>query len=123
MDENATGPGDATLDYKPEAGTVVCRDCGPVPPGQPKWDAHNETGNSAFQNDARNAYYMMVKWIATNNASYADAAEGVIDAWSGNLTGTYILTSLVPPRVSQQHCTYLYTLELCHCSHLTLCLP
>lgn len=96
MDENATGPGDATLDYKASAGTVVCRDCGPVPPGKPKWDAHNETGNNEFQNDARNAYYMMVKWIATNNASFADAAEGVIDAWSGNLTGTYII-----PRVSQ----------------------
>ena len=89
MDENATGPGDATLDYKPSAGTVVCRDCGPAPPGQPKWDAHNETGNNEFMDDARNAYYMMVKWIATNNTSYADAAEAVIDAWSGQLTGSY----------------------------------
>lgn len=121
MDENATGPGDATLDYKPSAGTVVCRDCGPAPPGQPKWDAHNETGNNEFMDDARNAYYMMVKWIATNNTSYADAAEGVIDAWSGNLTGTYIIPHAACLSVALY--AYVRTLELRHRSHLTLCLP
>ena len=88
MDPSATGTGDATLGYKPSPGPVVCRDCGPAPPGQPPWDAHNETGNNAFQSDARAAYYLMVKWIATSNSSYADAAEGVIDAWSAQLTGT-----------------------------------
>ena len=87
MDPSATGTGDATLGYKPSPGPVVCRDCGPAPPGQPPWDAHNETGNNAFQSDARAAYYLMVKWIATSNSSYADAAEGVIDAWSAQLTG------------------------------------
>ena len=92
MDKNAVGPGDATLDYKPSPGPVVCRDCGPAPPGAPPWDAHNETGNGPFSQDARTAYYLMVKWIATNNASYADAAERVIDAWSAQLTGTYNYT-------------------------------
>jgi hypothetical protein len=89
MDKDAVGPGDATLEYKPSPGAVVCRDCGPAPPGAPPWDAHNETGNGPFSQDARTAYYMMVKWIATNNTSYADAAEAVIDAWSGQLTGSY----------------------------------
>ena len=88
MDPSAVGTGDATLGYKPSPGPVVCRDCGPAPPGHPPWDAHNETGNNAFQSDARAAYYLMVKWIATSNSSYADAAEGVIDAWSAQLTGT-----------------------------------
>jgi hypothetical protein len=88
MDENSVGTGGATLDYQPSPGRVVCRDCGPAPPGKPPWDAHNETGNNEFQEDARAAYYLMVKWIATDNLSYATAAENVIDAWSAQLTGT-----------------------------------
>ena len=112
MDKNAVGPGDATLDYKPSPGKVVCRDCGPAPPGAPPWDAHNETGNGPFSQDARTAYYMMVKWIATSNISYADAAEGVIDAWSAQLTGTSISRFSC---VGQHDCTC----ALRRCSNLT----
>ena len=82
MDKSSVGTGDATLDYRPSPGRVVCRDCGPAPPGKPPWAGHNETGNNQFQQDARAAYYLMVKWIATDNSSYATAAENVIDAWS-----------------------------------------
>jgi|EP01049_Picozoa_sp_SAG25_P009860 hypothetical protein len=94
MDEDAVGTGDATLHYHPSPGTVVCRDCGPAPPGAPPWDGHNETGNNHFQEDARVAYWLMVKWIATGNISYANVAENLIDAWSDQLTGDHCLSNL-----------------------------
>jgi hypothetical protein len=44
------------------------------------------SGNGNFEKDGISSYYLMVKWIATSNLSYADAAEAVIEAWSGELT-------------------------------------
>eukprot|EP01047_Picozoa_sp_COSAG01_P000989 COSAG01_NODE_20_length_38868_cov_34.606071_17_plen_248_part_00 len=107
MDEDAVGTGDATLHYHPSPGTVVCRDCGPAPPGAPPWDGHNETGNNHFQEDARVAYWLMVKWIATDNISYANVAENVIDAWSGQLTGTTVCQTCLS-------CTALATVQQSH---------
>ena len=69
----------ATVGYTPSPVATVHRDCCNKHP--------NNNGNGNFERDGINAYYLMVKWIATSNASYADAAETVIDAWSAELTG------------------------------------
>lgn len=69
----------ATVGYLPSPVSVVHRDCCNEHP--------DNTGNRNFEQDAINAYYLMVKWIATSNTSYADTAEAVIDAWSASLRG------------------------------------
>jgi hypothetical protein len=35
--------------------------------------------------DAMAAYYLMLRWVATGEQSWADAAERVVDAWSAQL--------------------------------------
>jgi hypothetical protein len=69
----ANGP---KADYRPRAVAVVIRGTGGVDQG----------GNSNLQNDASNAYTLMIKWVATNDPKYGDAAIRVIDAWSEVLT-------------------------------------
>jgi hypothetical protein len=44
------------------------------------------TGQANFANDAMHAYTLMVKWMATSDIAYADAAIRVIDSWSATLT-------------------------------------
>eukprot|EP01052_Picozoa_sp_SAG31_P057012 SAG31_NODE_16642_length_701_cov_1.649502_1_plen_192_part_10 len=72
--------GVAGIGYTASPIPVVHRDCA-WPPGH----VPNNTGNGNFERDGINSYYLMVKWIATSNASYADAAAAVIDAWSAGL--------------------------------------
>jgi hypothetical protein len=68
----ASGPNE---DYKPSAVTIVARGGG----------GSDQGGNSALQRDASNAYTLMIKWVATNDPRYGDAAIRVIDAWSNVL--------------------------------------
>jgi hypothetical protein len=63
-------------DYRPRAVATVIRGTGGVDQG----------GNSNLQSDASNAYTLMIKWIATDDPQYGDAAIRVIDAWSQMLT-------------------------------------
>eukprot|EP00051_Salpingoeca_urceolata_P004596 m.66223 g.66223 ORF g.66223 m.66223 type:complete len:409 (+) comp13726_c0_seq1:182-1408(+) len=68
-----------TASYKPSPMPIVHRDCcNPHP---------NSTGNRELEKDAIAAYYLMVRWVATGNLTHADAAERIIDAWSGTVTG------------------------------------
>jgi hypothetical protein len=62
-------------DYKPEAVATVTRGTGGVEQG----------GNAALQHEASDAYTLMIKWIATDDPAYADAAIRIIDAWSEKL--------------------------------------
>ena len=66
--------GVAGIGYTASPVPVVHRDCA-WPPGH----VPNNTGNGNFEKDGINSYYLMVQWIATSNASYADAAAAVID--------------------------------------------
>jgi hypothetical protein len=40
-----------------------------------------------MERDGIASYYLMLRWVASNDISWANAAENVIDAWSGKLTG------------------------------------
>jgi hypothetical protein len=69
----AAGP---QADYVPHAVAIVTRGGGGVDQG----------GNSALQGEASDAYTLMIKWVATHDPKYGDAAIRIIDAWSGTLT-------------------------------------
>ena len=40
-----------------------------------------------MERDGMASYYEMLRWVATNDNKWADAAERIIDAWSGQLEG------------------------------------
>ena len=40
-----------------------------------------------MERDGIASYYLMLRWVATSDGKWADAAERVIDGWSGTLTG------------------------------------
>jgi hypothetical protein len=63
-------------DYQPRAVVTVTRGGGGADQG----------GNSALQHEASDAYTLMIKWVATDNPKYGDAAIRIIDAWSEVLT-------------------------------------
>ena len=39
-----------------------------------------------MERDGIASYYQMLKWIVSNDSTYAKAAERIIDGWSGKLT-------------------------------------
>jgi len=68
-----------TNTYQPQPVATVWRDC---------CNAHpNNSGNLNLERDSIAAYYLMVRWMATGNETYAATAETILDAWSGTLTG------------------------------------
>ena len=75
-----------TTNYQPTASSLVCRTCCDVsccPPGKPC----PSTSSSGMERDGMAVYYLMLRWVASNDIAWADAAERVLDAWSGQLTG------------------------------------
>ncbi len=46
----------------------------------------DNTGNANLAGNASQAYALMIKWVATNDLAYADAAIRVLDGWSGIFT-------------------------------------
>jgi hypothetical protein len=68
--------GGPNFDYQPRAVATVTRGGGGVDQG----------GNSALKGEASDAYTLMIKWVATNDPRYGDAAIRIIDAWSNVLT-------------------------------------
>ena len=40
-----------------------------------------------MEKDGIASYYLMLRWVSTSDTKWADAAERVIDAWSGELQG------------------------------------
>ena len=54
------------------------------PPSDPKCGA---VSSGDMERDGIASYYLMLRWVATNDTAWAEAAERVIDAWSGKITG------------------------------------
>ena len=76
-----------TPQFKPSPASIVCRSCCNVsccPPDKPACGASDSGG---LERDAIASYYLMLRWVATNNTEWADAAQNIIDAWSGKITG------------------------------------
>jgi hypothetical protein len=68
----ASGP---KADYRPSPVADVSRGGGGVDQG----------GNAQLRGDASAAYTLMIKWVATDDPRYGDAALRVIDGWSAVL--------------------------------------
>jgi hypothetical protein len=68
----ASGPG---FDFQPHPVPTVTRAGGGVDQG----------GNTALKTEASYAYTLMIKWVATGDSRYGDAAIRVIDGWSAVL--------------------------------------
>ena len=76
-----------TASFKPSPAATVCRTCCSVaccPPGNASCGAVNSGG---LERDGIASYYLMLRWVATNDSVWLDVAERVIDAWSATLIG------------------------------------
>lgn len=69
----ASGP---NADYQPQPVPVVTREVGGTSP---------DGSDMKLRRDASNAYTLMIKWVATGDLGYAQAAVRIIDAWSSTL--------------------------------------
>jgi regulation of enolase protein 1 (concanavalin A-like superfamily) len=69
----ASGP---KADYQPQPVPVVTREVGGTSP---------DGTDMKLRSDASNAYTLMIKWVATGDIGYADAAIRIIDGWSAAL--------------------------------------
>jgi hypothetical protein len=58
-------------DYKPQPDEEVIRETGAT-----------DGSNAHLQHDSTHAFTLMIKWIATNDSRFGDAAIRVIDGWS-----------------------------------------
>jgi hypothetical protein len=58
-------------DYKPQPDEEVIRETGAT-----------DGSNQHLQHDSTHAFTLMIKWIATNDSRFGDAAIRVIDGWS-----------------------------------------
>jgi hypothetical protein len=81
-------------DYSPSpptgSGGIVCRTCCSVsccPPNASAADPCHHASSGGMERDGIAAYYLMLRWVATGDAAWADAAMRVLDAWSESLTG------------------------------------
>ena len=75
-----------TTDFQPSPASLVCRTCCNVaccPPGKPC----GAQSSATMERDGIASYYLMLRWIVSNDTTWADAAERILDAWSGKLTG------------------------------------
>lgn len=72
--------------YTPSPVPLVCRTCCNVSCCAPGQSCRGASSGS-MERDGIASYYLMLRWIATSDAKWADAAEAVIDAWSGTLGG------------------------------------
>ena len=74
-----------TAAYAPSPATLVCRTCCDTPCCAPGTSCPG-AGSGGLERDGIASYYLMLRWIATSDTAWADAAERVLDAWSGKLT-------------------------------------
>ena len=75
-------------DYIPEPAAIVCRTISSVPCCPPNQTTPcNASGSGGMERDGMASLYLMYRWIATNSSVWADAAQRVLDAWSGVLVG------------------------------------
>eukprot|EP00040_Diaphanoeca_grandis_P020325 m.108103 g.108103 ORF g.108103 m.108103 type:complete len:427 (+) comp27847_c1_seq1:163-1443(+) len=74
-----------TAAYMPDASSLVCRTSSGT-----RCCAANESCPGAtsegMERDGIASYYLMLRWVATSDTIWVDAAERVIDAWSDKLT-------------------------------------
>ena len=74
-----------TAAYVPSPATLVCRTCCDTPCCAPGMSCPG-AGSGGLERDGIASYYLMLRWIATSDTAWADAAERVLNAWSGKLT-------------------------------------
>lgn len=70
----ASGP---NASYVPNPVPIVTRDAGGIDP---------DGTNQKLRSEASYAYTLMIKWVATDDIGYANAAIRIIDGWSSTLT-------------------------------------
>jgi hypothetical protein len=73
-----------TADFKPSPSSLVCRTCCNTPCCAPS-EHCGGASSGGMERDGIASYYLMLRWVATNDAKWADAAERVLDAWSASL--------------------------------------
>ena len=83
-----------TTDFAPSpptgVGGLVCRTCCNVsccPPNASASAPCHRAGSGGMERDGMAAYYLMLRWVATADITWADAAMRVLDAWSASLVG------------------------------------
>jgi predicted protein tyrosine phosphatase len=47
------------------------------------WAFNVQASSESMERDAMASYYEMLKWVVSSDETYVDAAERIIDAWSG----------------------------------------
>lgn len=72
--------------YTPTPIPLVCRTCCGVSCCAPGTSCPGAS-SAGLEKDAMASYYLMMRWVATNDTEWATAAERIIDAWSENLVG------------------------------------
>eukprot|EP01043_Picozoa_sp_COSAG02_P075407 COSAG02_NODE_15539_length_1162_cov_1.197554_1_plen_160_part_01 len=80
-----------TKGYNATPAPIVCRTCCNIPccdPGAANCTLRAQKSQNCgdMERDTQMAYYMMLRWVVTSDPAWADAAERVIDDWSGALT-------------------------------------
>jgi hypothetical protein len=80
-----------TKGYNATPTSIVCRTCCNIPCCEPGManctlKAQESQNCGDMERDTQMAYYMMLRWVVTSDSSWADAAERIIDDWSGTLT-------------------------------------
>jgi hypothetical protein len=62
--------------YKPNPASIIYRG----------YDGTHAENYAQLYQDVAAAYVLAIRWSVTENSTYADAAVGILDAWSANLT-------------------------------------